>query len=485
MKRKFVTNLALVIFLNILVKPFWIFGIDRTVQNVVGADVYGFYFSLLSFSLLLSILLDLGINNYNNRNIARNPERLPESFSRIVPLKLLLAVLYAVVCLGTGLLLGYGAEHFRLLWILVLNQFLAYFVLYLRSNISGLHYFRTDSMISVLDRTLAIVICGFLLWGNLTDRAFRIEWFVFAQTAAYAMTAMVALGIVVYRSGYFRPKADLKEFARILRESYPFAILILLMFFYYRIDSVMLERLLDDGKQQVGIYAHSFRILDAAYMFAALFAGLLLPIFSRMLKNEQAVEEMVSLSLTLILFPALLLAAIGIFYPGQVIGLLYNELLEASSRVFPLLMIAYVGVAVIYIFGTLLTANGNLRELNLLALSAVILNVVLNLILMPRQKAYGAAISCLVTQMYVAAGQVLLAVIILKLKLPPAFLLRLLLAVPLTLAGGYLSERFIPNWYLGVAILAGWTGLLALLLRLVRFSDFLKLLSSGQKHSGT
>jgi len=47
MKRKFITNLALVIFLNLLVKPFWIFGIDRTVQNVVGAESYGLYFSLL------------------------------------------------------------------------------------------------------------------------------------------------------------------------------------------------------------------------------------------------------------------------------------------------------------------------------------------------------------------------------------------------------------------------------------------------------
>ena len=86
MKRKFITNLALVIFLNLLVKPFWIFGIDRTVQNVVGADGYGFYFSLFSFSLLLNILLDAGITNFNNRSIARNPGRLSEFFSNIVGL---------------------------------------------------------------------------------------------------------------------------------------------------------------------------------------------------------------------------------------------------------------------------------------------------------------------------------------------------------------------------------------------------------------
>ncbi|MCK4747001.1 MAG: oligosaccharide flippase family protein, partial [Bacteroidales bacterium] len=341
---------VLVLFLNILVKPFWIFGIDRTVQNIVGAEIYGSYFSLFSFSVLLNIFLDLGINNYNNRNIARNPEKLPDSFSSIVGLKLLMAVFYAIVCLVVGLLIGYREEHFRLLWILILNQFLASFVLYLRSNISGLHYFRTDSLISVLDRTLVIIICGALLWGNISGRTFQIEWFILAQTAAYTVTAVVAFLIVLYRSKYFRFRIDLQKFAAILKESYPFAILILLMMIYYRIDSVLLERFLPNGKQQVGIYAQSFRILDAAYMFAILFVGLLLPIFSRMLKKKESVEGMVSLSLTLILLPSLLLASIGIFYSRQVMGLLYDEYLEASARIFPLLMIAFAGISVSHIF---------------------------------------------------------------------------------------------------------------------------------------
>ncbi len=480
MKRKFVTNLALVLFLNILVKPFWLFGIDRTVQNVVGADIYGFYFSLFSFSILLNILLDLGITNYNNRNIARHPDRLSVNFSSIVGLKFLLAILYAAVCLAVGLLLGYREEHFRLLWILVLNQFLASFILYLRSNISGLHFFRTDSLISVLDRSLVILICGVLLWGNVTDRVFRIEWFIYAQTAAYTITAMVAFLIVLYRSGHFRLRIDLRKFVSILRESYPFAVLIFLMFVYYRIDSVLLERMLVNGKQQVGIYAQSFRILDAAFMFASLFAGLLLPIFSRMLKNREPVEGMVSLSLTLILIPSLMLAAIGIFYSKEVIGLLYLEHLEASSRIFPLLMIGFAFIAVSYIFGTLLTANRNLRELNLLALSAVILNLVLNLILIPRHFAYGAALSCLLTQGYVALGQVIIAVYFLKLRLAPGYILRIGLSAPLILGGAYISANFIGNWYLGMGLFIGWAGLMTFSLRLVRIGDLLKLMPARE-----
>ncbi len=485
MKRKFVTNLILVLFLNLLVKPFWVFGIDRTVQNVVGAEAYGFYFSMLSFSLLLNILLDLGITNYNNRNIARNPEHLPDALSNIVGLKFLLALCYAAVCFVGGFFLGYGAEHFRILWILVLNQFLSSFILYLRSNISGLHYFRTDSLISVLDRTLVILICGVLLWGKVTKQVFRIEWFIFAQTAAYAITLLVAFSVVLYRAGSFRIRISLKRFSDILRESYPFAVLILLMYFYLRIDSVLMERLLENGKQQVGIYAQSFRILDAAYMFAALFAGLLLPIFSRMLKKKERVEEMVSLSLTLILLPALLLASIGIFYPEQIISLLYHEHIRASSRIFPLLMTAYTGIAIIYIFGTLLTANKNLRELNLLALSAVILNLVLNLILIPRYLAFGAAVSCLATQTFVAAGHVFLAFYLLKLRLPVVYLLRITLCVPLILLGGYLSAKLLENWVAGILLLTVWTGLVALFLKLVKAGDVLKLLPADQGESAT
>ena len=56
MKRKFVTNLILLLFLNLLVKPFWILGIDRTVQNLVGDESYGLYFALFNFSLILKLI---------------------------------------------------------------------------------------------------------------------------------------------------------------------------------------------------------------------------------------------------------------------------------------------------------------------------------------------------------------------------------------------------------------------------------------------
>ena len=89
MQKKFLTNLSLLLFLNLLIKPFWVFGIDRTVQNLVGVESFGFYYIVFNFSFLFNILLDLGITNFNNRNIAQNHHLLSKHFSGILLMKLL------------------------------------------------------------------------------------------------------------------------------------------------------------------------------------------------------------------------------------------------------------------------------------------------------------------------------------------------------------------------------------------------------------
>ena len=201
-------------------KPFWIFGIDRAVQNQVGAESYGLYFSLFSFSLLLNIFLDLGITNFNNRNIARYRSLLPKYLSNIFVIRIILAIVYAIISFTLAGLLGYNKAQINLLYFLVLNQFMLSFILYLRSNLSGLHYFKTDSILSVLDRLLMIGICSILLWNKHLP-PIRIEWFIYAQSIAYFITLIVAFFLVLSKAPYFRPRFQLKYFVVILKQSYP------------------------------------------------------------------------------------------------------------------------------------------------------------------------------------------------------------------------------------------------------------------------
>jgi O-antigen/teichoic acid export membrane protein len=462
-----------------MVKPFWMFGIDRTVQNRVGAEEYGLYFSLFSFSILINILLDLGITNFNNRSVAQNPSIVSEYFSKIVPLKFILSIFYAVIVIIAGLIIGYTAEQFNLLYLLIFNNFLLSFVLYLRSNISGLHYFKTDSILSVLDRLFMILICSLLLWGNITDKPFEISWFIYAQSASYLLTLCIALAVVLMKSGKIKLNFNIQYGLKILKQSYPYAMLILLMSFFNRIDSVMMERMLIDGKEQAGIYAQAFRILDAVVMFAFLFAGLLLPMFSRMLKNKEAVGPLLQLSFSLLIIPAITLVIASVFYGEELMNLLYNEHVDISSRIFIRLIFAFLFISTTYIFGTLLTANGSLRALNFLAGGTVILNVSLNLILIPKFKAEGAAYASVISQGFYAISQVFLARKMFALNTDYTNILKLTALSACLVLSGTLLHTMNVSWGIGFIALSFLGVLFTWILKILTPREVIDILRFG------
>jgi len=425
------------------------------------------------------MLLDFGIANYNNRNIAQNQQLLSKSLSNIIGLRLLLAILYGVITIVAGFFIGYEWRQFQLLLFLILNQFVASFVLYLRSNLSGLHFFKTDSIISVLDRALMIIICSILLWGGVTKSDFKIEWFVYAQSVAYVLTMLVTLVAVYSKAELLKLNFDRTYFIALLKKSYPYALLSLLMVFYYRIDSVMLERLLPDGKLQAGIYAQGFRILDAAAMFAFLFAVLLLPIFSRMIKHKEPVNQLTLFSFLLLIVPVVGVTFASFFYRAEIIDLLYHHHVETSSSIFGVLILCFIGISFSYIFGTLLTANGNLKELNILAAGGVVINIVLNLLLIPKYSAFGSAIASLITQSIAAIAQVIIAKRIFKFHINIKRISILVIFVFSVLIIAKLSLQLEIFWiykFVGIVVISL---IIAFVLRLINLKVLFDLVKDG------
>ncbi|HEY4800916.1 MAG TPA: hypothetical protein VII99_17700, partial [Bacteroidia bacterium] len=170
MQKKFVTNLAFLLFLNLLIKPFHVLFIDVNWQNTVHAENFGLYFALFNFSFVLNIILDFGITSFNNINIAQNSHLLTKHFSSLVVVKFLLALIYIALAFIIGLVIHYDYRLMKLMLLLGFNQFLISFIAYLRSNIAGLLLFWVDSIVSVLDRVILITLSCILFYGNILGR---------------------------------------------------------------------------------------------------------------------------------------------------------------------------------------------------------------------------------------------------------------------------------------------------------------------------
>ena len=193
-KKKFIFDLAILLVLNLLIKPFWTIIIEPKVQGQIGDVSYGEYSVIFYYSMLLNIFLDFGLTNFNNRNIAQNSHLLSKHFSKMLSFKFALGFFYMFVSFIIGFFfLGYD---FHLLLILCFNTFILSFITFLRSNLQALHLFRLDSILSVLDRIIMIAIVVAMLF-HLFGMEVSAANFVYAQTVGYVLTAIICFIVVL------------------------------------------------------------------------------------------------------------------------------------------------------------------------------------------------------------------------------------------------------------------------------------------------
>jgi O-antigen/teichoic acid export membrane protein len=353
---------------------------------------------------------------------------LSNQLSHIFSIKLILSGVYLLVTLFAAVVLNYSGHQLYLLLLICFNQVLASLIAYLRSNISALHHFKVDSMLSIMDKALMLIVCGALLYIPSLHSDFIIDWFVYAQLGAYALTLITAFVYVLSISGKISLSFSFSFSKDLLKKTFPFALLIGLMMIYAKIDGVMIQKLLPlDGHREAGLYASAFRLLDALNQFGYLFAVLLLPIFSRMLARNQPVESLVKTSFTTV-FIVSVIASLGLsFYSKPLMQLLYHEDPVYAAHILQWLIFCFTGTCTVYIFGTLLTANGNLYLLSGISAIAVTVNFLLNLVLIPRLKAVGAAETAVITQLLIALLNFFVAAKIFRWKINIPLLARLAL----------------------------------------------------------
>ena len=478
MQKKFLSSLGLILLLNLLVKPFYILGIDAEVQSRLGKDTYGLYFGLLNLSFLFNILIDLGINNFNNNNISKNFRLVSKHFSKLFSIKAILALFYALITLALGLFLGYEGAAFKLLLLLCFNQVLVSFILFGRSNLAALQMFKTDSVVSVLDRTLLVLFCSILLFTNVTGGEFKIEWFVYLQTLAYLLTLVTSIVFLKNNIGGLRWNFDKLFAIQIFKKSLPYATFMLIGGLYNRLDGIMLDKMGPNGSFTAGEYAQGFRFFEAASMFAYLFAVLLLPIYSRMLKERTPVKPMVELSARLLLGSALASAIVFYFHADFVLNWRYPDVTQSSL---PAFMIVFVGVGMFYVYGTLMTADEDLKKLNYISIGGLVINLIMNLFLIPIYGAFGAAIATMSTQIFAGAAQMLRVVWRFKFGVNKKMVFQFSsYAVVTILINVFLLENYVQNeaWRFLLSALSG--GFLLVVIGLFSVRSFIRLLNNAE-----
>ena len=396
-QHRYYSSLGLLLLLNAVIKPVWLFGVDRQVQNLAGAEAYGHYFALFNLSIVANFMLDMGLTTYTNRMVAVSPGQASLVSGKIFTVKLVLLLLYAGTIFLVALFTGF--HQWSLLMAVVMVQALNSLLLFLRSLVTAHQWLHTDAWLSVLDKSLMLMLCGSFLLFPATFGLLRINTFIWSQVICTAIAVAITAVILLRRSDsfqYFKPVFPGRE---IFRQAFPYALIVALMSAHYRMDGFLLERIHPNGAHEAGIYASAYRLLDAANMAGFLLASFLLPFTARHYADNKLISSVVTNSRHVLVLFAIWLAASAWFYPDWLQHILYHRSDPYASKVLQWCLTALVGYSLFQVYGTVLTATGQIGLFTRIVFLVLLLNLSLNAWLIPRGGALGAAGTAIISQL--------------------------------------------------------------------------------------
>jgi len=479
LKKEFILNIILLLAINFLIKPFYLFGVDLHIQNLVGTDTYGMYKVLFNIAFLFQFIHEPGIQSFNSQNIAKNPDQLGFHLPRILGLKMILGIIYFGIVLTYFLLNPYDQSLFYLMIVITVNLFLSTLFLYLRTNVASIGKYRIDSLLSSLDKLLMLIILGVLSWVSPFKENFEIIWLAYGQFAAFLIACLVALFILYKHLGKLSISFSWDYTKKLIRWSFPYALILLSMSAYTRMDSIMIERILDDDGLESGIYEYGYRFLDAFNMVGYMFAALLLPMYAANFKDNKVINELIDIGLRLMVLVTFVGSAAAITYRNEIMTWAHSQATPYYGEIMIYLMLSFISLSIAYIFGSLIVASNKLRKFNILLIAGVVINFGLNMYLIPQENALGAAKATFITQTIMAIGQIILVYQVIKVKIS----LRLLFSIVVfgllcALIFGSIYAYTSVGWVYGVLLSTSFAVIAALLLKLVDLKMLTSLIAS-------
>jgi O-antigen/teichoic acid export membrane protein len=165
------------------------------------------------------------------------------------------------------------------------------------------------------------------------------------------------------------------------------------------------------------------------------------------------------------------------FYAKEIMELLYrdNGHLQEAIQVFQIIIWGFILISTSYVFGTLLTANGNLKQLNIIALVGIGVNLTVNFLLIPRLMATGSAIASLSTQLATVVLQLFIVKKVFKMVANKKKIFQIGLFIAGTIFICFIS-KFIPLFpFINFGLAVIFSLLLAVLLKIITPRFILKM----------
>jgi O-antigen/teichoic acid export membrane protein len=352
----------------------------------LGETSFGIYQFTTTLTALFALCADLGLSLWTTRALARDRARASAIVGLGLHIRAFSGALYVLAILSAILVSGGGALR-RSFVLFGAAALASTFVDYLGAIFRGFERFNDEAWLAI---SRAVLITAAALVALHLQRSLT----AFGSGVLLGTLGSLACGVGILRRRYDLAGAASRGFDRSLArqaasEAAPMWLATLLSLLYFKIDVVILRSFVGDA--ELGAYSAAFKIFEALTILPSVVTAAAFSPLTRAHGNRDQQRRWEWGLSSVLLVLGCLVGGLLLLSSERVVALLFGA---SFARATASLEILSLGVPVMFLnaglWQFLIARNLEVRNLVLSAL-LLLLNVGMNLVLIPRLRAPGAA----------------------------------------------------------------------------------------------
>lgn len=360
----------------------------------LGPGDFGKYMFAFSLAEIFSIIGDLGLHEYSIREIARRPKLLKERLTGILALKTLLSSTSAIIMVAILPFLGKDRATSLAVVAFALAQ-IGYSWFYASTiAFAAKQDLHIQAFLWLMEKALFAAAGVAVILATGSDFVLV----AFSNTFVQFFGGALAVSIAWRKYGPWVRSLHRDQWSRYLKAAIPFGLIVAFYLVYFRIDSVMISFF--RGDEEVGQYSAAYNLVSALMFLPAGLVGALFPRLAGSYSSpdddldlpfQKAARWLLALSMPM---------AVGIWLLADPLVLsLLGETYQPAATALAILGWVLPVWFLTFLQGNILTIVERQNAVAAVGFANMLLNVGLNLFIIPRYGFTGAAVTTLITEL--------------------------------------------------------------------------------------
>jgi O-antigen/teichoic acid export membrane protein len=367
------------------------------ITRYLGKEGFGDYATVLAFLSFFSAVSDLGLYQFSTREISRPGANVDEIMGNAFSMRVISSLAIFLFSFILIIFLPY-AQEVKYGVVIIAASFV------FSSGYQILNGVFQKNL--AMDRVAVSELLGKIVQLSSIILAVKLHLSFSWIIASLFFNMLISFGLVYLWSKKYVRLGFCFDFAywkRFLRESYPIGIMAIVVFIYFKVDTILLSFLKSNA--EVGIYNVAYKVLENISFFPAMIVGLIFPIISQYIFiDKERFFEIANKTFKVFVLLVVPLVVGTLFLSDGLIALIGGAGFSESALVLRILIFALAAIFFSNFFNAILIAGNLQKKLMLILACAAVFNVTLNLVFIPFFSYLAAAVISATTELIVAVA---------------------------------------------------------------------------------